>query len=255
VNALTPLIELFTSLDRLLEHFEPTWWGSVAADSRLPLIYDANYASVTTDSPVALAEVEASLLPALERAGATHVHVVVIGDERSRKPLLDELEASGGRFTFDTAMRFEAAAPSEPIHPVREMHAPDEGFWDLQRRALPEFDISGAEVIDLLIRWQREVLAPGGKRWFTVSLDGRAAGSGSLYLAGRAAYVDDVVTFPEARRRGVASAVVSHMVAEALEAGAGDVYLLADAPGPIRLYERLGFAAVGENVGSLRPRT
>ena len=45
------------------------------------------------------------------------------------------------------------------------------------------------------------------------------------------------------------------MVAEALRGGARDVYLLADEPVPIRLYERLGFEAVAEIVGWLKPRT
>ena len=45
----TPLFRLFDVLDCRLEHFERTWWGCVAADSRLPLIYDTNYASIETD--------------------------------------------------------------------------------------------------------------------------------------------------------------------------------------------------------------
>src|SRR5437867_4421518 len=243
-------------MDHLLERFEPTAWGAVVTDSRFPLIYDANYARVDRGSDhLRLAEVEAVLLPALEAAGASSVHVVTM-DPGGAKRLLDDLEAAGGRFTNDTAMRFEGPAPPPPgpAPLVEEVSGLDDEFWDLQRRTLPEFDISHEETIDQFVGWQRGVLASAGKRWFGVRLDGAYAGFGSLFVREGAAYVDNVVTFPHARRRGVAGAIITRMVEEARAAGAPDVYLLADEPGPIRLYRKLGFVDAGTVVGSLRPR-
>jgi GNAT superfamily N-acetyltransferase len=253
VDRVEPLIELFDVMDRRLEHFEKTRWGTIAADSRIPLIYDANYASVETDAGgLSLADIEEALLPALERAGASHVHVGVWSQADGGR-LLEELEASDGKLTVDTVMRFEAEHPLPLSLSVDELQ-PSEDLWALQRRAMREFDITEPEVIEQLVWWRRELMAPAGKRWFTTVLDDHPAGVGSLFVADGAALVDDVVTFPEARRRGVATAIVSHMVSEARRAGARDVYLLADAPDPIRMYERLGFEAVGEIADWLRPR-
>ena len=256
MSALALLLRLFDDLDAGLEHVERRWWGRFAADSRFPRIHDANYAIVETDAPdVTLDEVEGALLPALERSGASHVHVVVAGGDPGRTAMLDQLEATGVKFTFDTVMRFDGVAPPGPTIEVRGVRTPDEALWRLQRRALPEFGIHDPIVIEQLVAWQREVLAPAGKRWFTGHLGDEPSGFGSVHVVGAAAYVDDVVTLPEARRQGVASSIVSQMVAEALAAGARDMFLLADEPGPIKLYEGLGFAAVGEIVGALRPRT
>jgi predicted GNAT family acetyltransferase len=57
--------------------------------------------------------------------------------------------------------------------------------------------------------------------------------------------VDHVVTFPPARRRGLASALTRRVVAEASAAGAERTYLLAEPDGVAgRMYERVGFAPV-----------
>ena len=64
---------------------------------------------------------------------------------------------------------------------------------------------------------------------------------GALVLLAGLGYVDHVVTFPEARGRGHARAIVSRIVHEARAAGAGRIFLLVDPEGPVSLYERLGF--------------
>jgi GNAT superfamily N-acetyltransferase len=251
MDDLEPLVRLFVALDDLLERRDPAWWGAVVTDSRIPLIYDANYARVEADGEVTLAEIESALLPSLERIGCKHVHVVVFRPERSER-LLTDLKASGGRLTHDTAMRFDGSASGPETYDVQERAPSDSTFWVEQRRTLPEFDVTDPSTIEQFLGWEREVLAPAGKRWFGVHIDGEAAGFGALFVHDGTAYVDNVVTFAPFRRRGVASAIVGRIVHEALRGGAGDVFLLADEPGPVRLYERLGFRAVGEVVGSLR---
>jgi predicted GNAT family acetyltransferase len=55
-------------------------------------------------------------------------------------------------------------------------------------------------------------------------------------------YLDNVVTMPPFRRRGVASATVTAAVGASLGSGDRHVFLLAEKDGdPQRLYERLGF--------------
>ena len=245
-----PLLELFSALDDVLERNDPTWWGGVVADSRIPLIYDANYARVEVDR-VSLAEIEETLCPALRRAGARQEHVAVFRPETA-KPLLDELELAGGRFTYDTAMRFEGDPSLEPDLEVAEIVDPDDRFWAAQHRILPEFDVADPPTIEQFVRWEREILAPAGKRWFSVELDREPAGFAALAVHEGTGYVDNVVTFHEFRRRGVATALMRRIVREATAAACNRLFLLADDPGPIGLYERLGFLDVGPVVGWVR---
>ena len=254
MSSLEPLLRLFQRFDELCEVVVRTPWGVVAADSRFPLIYDANYASVDVPSPdLALQDVEAVLLPALEKTGARHEQIVMIQPEVTTR-LVRELEARGDRLRWDSVMKHRR--PPEPGlggHRVGEVRDADDSFWTEQRRALREFEVTDPDVVEQLVRRNREVLLPWGKRWFVAHLDGAPAGYGSLVVVDRVAYIDDVVTFPEARRRGVASSVMSHMLGVAEHAGASAVYLLADDPDPIRLYGRLGFDEVARIAGVVTP--
>jgi ribosomal protein S18 acetylase RimI-like enzyme len=79
-------------------------------------------------------------------------------------------------------------------------------------------------------------------RWFVGSVDGEPAGYASLISLGSTGYLDNVVTVPAFRRRGVARAAVTSAVTASLEGGDAHVFLLAENAGdPQRLYERLGF--------------
>jgi ribosomal protein S18 acetylase RimI-like enzyme len=71
--------------------------------------------------------------------------------------------------------------------------------------------------------------------------EGEVTGMGSIHVVDRVGYVDDMLTLPAHRRRGIASAVVRRLVHEAADQGAEDIILLADRPDPIRLYRSLGF--------------
>src|SRR5439155_10443457 len=196
---------------------DPTWWRAVVADSRLPLIYDANYARVEAYG-VSFAEIDEVLRPALEAVGARMEHVVVFRPETS-KPLLDDLEAAGGRFPYDTAMRFEGDPSVAAELDVREVLDRDDRFWQNQRRILPEFDVTVPATIEQFVRWEREILAPTGKRWFSVEIDRETAGFAALVVRDATGYVDNVVTSPEFRRRGVATALMRRIAQEAAATG------------------------------------
>ena len=66
---LEPLLRLWRALDDLFAAEERTWWGAVVSDPRYPDVQEANYARVETAQPVALEEIEASLVPALSGVG------------------------------------------------------------------------------------------------------------------------------------------------------------------------------------------
>ncbi len=80
-------------------------------------------------------------------------------------------------------------------------------------------------------------------------LDGQPVGACDLFAAEGWGRVESVVTCPEFRRRGVASAVVARAVADSIAMG-NDVTYLFTTPGGAgeQVYLRLGFAAWGLNV-------
>jgi GNAT superfamily N-acetyltransferase len=248
------LLALLRFLDDLHERVERTWWGAVVTDSRFPLLWEANYAAVDAADPdLSLGDVRAALHPALREAGATHEHLWVMQHEATVR-LVRDLGAEGHELHWDDLMRHSPRAPvAAPAHRVEEVAQLDDAFWQRERRALREFGITDPAVAEQLLRRQRDVAAPAGKRWFTVPEDGRVAGIGSMFVLGPVAYVDDVVTFPPFRRRGVARSIVGAMLREARAAEAAETFLFTDQPGPVRLYEGLGFEVVQRVATSLAP--
>ena len=129
-----------------------------------------------------------------------------------------------------------------------EPPALDEGFWSAHRASLRWFDVTDARVVDQLQSIEREVLVPAGRRWFVVpgrdGVDGIDA-LGALLVLDGVGFVDHVVTFPNARRRGHAAAITRRAVSAASGAGAARTYLLAEPEGgAARIYERMGFSPV-----------
>jgi ribosomal protein S18 acetylase RimI-like enzyme len=241
------IVGLFTAMDSLLERVEPTWWGAVVSDRRFPAIWDVNYARVERSLPdLRLGEVEEALLPVLAETGALNEEIVLYHSDGMER-LLDEASRRGDEVHWDTTMSFTGSLPGTvPAHPVEELVEPGDAFWAAERTAFVEFDVKGDDALDQMVAWERSVLFPSGmKRWFVVREHGAFVGFGAFVLAGDVGYVDNVVTPPEHRRRGIAAAVVARVVREAQAAGARHLYLLADDPGAIRIYERLGFSKVG----------
>jgi [ribosomal protein S18]-alanine N-acetyltransferase len=244
----------FTAADALLRSVRPTWWGAVVTDDRFPDVYDLNYARVTTAAAdLGLDEVLAELRPALAEGGSRHEHVVVLAPQGAPR-LVEEARAAGHRISHDSIMEYRGPPPpadggAETGVVLKEADRADPRLWDLLRLGYREFDVTSPNVVEQLLAWNREVLAPAGRRYFVARRDGRVAGLGGVQVRDGVAYVDDVVTFPEHRRRGVASAVIRRLVHETTAAQA--TFLLADQPDPIRLYRSLGFEETGRLVSSL----
>jgi ribosomal protein S18 acetylase RimI-like enzyme len=118
------------------------------------------------------------------------------------------------------------------------------------------FGVDPPPTVAQLCSLERDVLAPGGKRWFGVrDAGGVPISLGALIVLEGVGYVDNVATFPEARGRGYASAVTARVVRIAREEGAQRVWLLADPDEPRigRMYERLGFRAIGSIASTKGP--
>jgi ribosomal protein S18 acetylase RimI-like enzyme len=256
VPDLEPLIRFWQALDARFAMVEPTWWGAVVSDPRFPAIWDVNYARVEVDDPgLGLADVEAASFPVLRANRARNAHTVVFHPEQVTG-LLTEASTRGDELSWDTVMELAGDPPDVPAPvDVREVKVFDDRFWIRYRESLPEFDITDPEAIEQLVDLERTVLLPAGKRWFEIRDDtDRAVAYGSLVPLEGVGYVDHIVTFADARRRGYASAITRRIVQESRAMGQDRVYLLVERGSAARLvYERLGFVQVAEWASTLGP--
>jgi ribosomal protein S18 acetylase RimI-like enzyme len=255
---LEPLLRFWRAQDDLFAAVEPRWWGAVVSDPRFPAIQEPNYARVETRRPVRLREVERDLLPAMRRSGSRRSHVVIFHPQ-DQTDLVVEASTRGERITWDLVMEHPGRAGAgqgpgaagandgakDREGPAVDPAAPGDAFWAAHRASLRWFDIIEPDVIDQLEAMEREVMIPGGRRWFGAPGGEGIAALAALMVLEGVGFVDHVVTLPPARRRGLATALTRRAVTEAVAAGAERVYLLAE-PGGVAaaMYERLGFAPV-----------
>lgn len=241
------MLRFWRALDALFGRVEPTRWGAVVTDGRFPAVWDANYARVdVAAADLTLAEVEASLLPALLETGSSVQHVVSFHPHATER-LLQELADRGHRLTWDLVMDLDVEPPAEGSWQVEALPNGPE-LWGRVRESLALFGIDDDTTADQLARIERDVLAPGGKRWFGVRDGGGDLTSlGALLVLDDVGYIDNVATFEHARGRGLASAVTAHMIAVAVRSGASHICLFADPDdrSVVGMYERLGFRHAG----------
>jgi ribosomal protein S18 acetylase RimI-like enzyme len=241
---LEPLLRFWRAQDDLFERVEPTWWGAVVSDARYPRIQEPNYARVEARERIGLGEIESLLLPAMRRSGSRRAHVVVFHPEEQTE-LIVEASTRGERIVWDLLMEHRGFADPGGEDRVAELRELDEAFWASHRASLRWFEVGEADVVDQLQAIERDVLIPAGRRWFGVrGVEGIEA-LGALLVLDGVGYVDHVVTFPQARRRGFAGMIARRLLAEAGAAGADRTYLLAEPEGAAaRIYDGLGFARI-----------
>ena len=254
MRSFEPFLSFWRALDALFAVEERTWWGAVVSDARYPAVQEANYARVETTRAVALEEIETALLPSVARAGSRREHVVVFSPE-AQTELLVEASTRGERIAWDLVMVHEGSTgppADDPAEPVEEL---DEGFWLAHRASTRLFDVSDETMLDQLAAIEREVLIPAGRRWFVIrDVGGAPAAFAALLVLEGIGFVDHVVTLPEARRRGHATALTRRLLSEARATGAERTFLLAEPRGvAAALYARLGFERVTQIASWIAP--
>ena len=257
-DAVDDLIVFWRALDDRLERVEPAWWGAVVTDRRTPAVWDTNYARVETGDPGLSLEIVASVLdPAIADVGARAFHVVMFRPDGTTR-LLTELSTRGDRLSWDIVMahngrRGRASKVTSGAVEALEM---DDAGWARVGASLAHFGVDDPVVVAQLLHLEREAMGPGEvKRWFGIrEPGGELVAFASLVVLADMGYVDHVVTFPEARGRGHASALVRRVIDEAREAGARRLFLFVEPEGPVALYERLGFREVTRIASTLAPR-
>jgi ribosomal protein S18 acetylase RimI-like enzyme len=250
----------WTALIELSPAAEPFEWGFVQTDPRFPDVWDANNATVLTPTEgLSLTAITDELVPRLRATGASAEHVE-FWETDVETPALREARAIGTKDRTDVVMVFDPAlSEHRPSVEVQEVGWPDDAFWPWYRRSLIEFDptdLLPEHVLDQLVERTRRVFVPAGERFFLGLIDGVPAGYTALLRLDGVGYLDNVVTMPEFRRRGVASSTVLAAVQASRAAGDDAVFLLADEHGrPRDLYERLGFREAGRIETLNRPLT
>jgi len=243
------------ALDERHFHADPTWWGAVVTEPRFPAIWDFNYARIDEPAPdLTLREVAHRLLPALAAVGTDMFHVVCFHPEETTD-LLVELSTLGHTLSWDLVMDLTEAPAIDPraVH-VEPLEAGEE-LWSRVEESLALFGNDPA-VSEQLRRIEEETFSPEHKRWLGVrDHDGTIVALAALVQLEGVGYLDNVATFPEARGRGMASAIVARAIELARSSGAEHVSLFADpdALPVVRMYERLGFRGVGRLASTKGP--
>jgi GNAT superfamily N-acetyltransferase len=228
-----------------IERVVPFRYGHALFVPSLPRVWDVNLVRVEGATHASAEELAGEAERLQGEAGLEHRRIAVLDDEAGRR-LESGFRALGwevNRFLF-MAYRGNGTRPADTsivqeverdaIRPVRAASVHDVP-WGIDEDAV------------------RQILAAGERyaaavrpRYFAVLLEGRAVSVAELFSDGLTAQVEEVVTLPEARGRGYASATVMRAVDEALATGHDFVFLTADEDDwPKELYVRLGFETIG----------
>lgn len=179
--------------------------------------------------------------------------VIVVDPQRTPDSTLAALHQAGLALAAkEIFMVIDQPSPSSPATSsgitIRPIGATD----DLDRYAqLWDFAFGGtADPSDMaeLQATFRASLAAGDTRFFLALLEGHPVGTGALKVREGVAEIIGIATLPRARRRGVASAMVCHLVTRAHMSRATLTFLTVLAGSPAQaLYRHLGFREVGEH--------
>ena len=210
--------------------------GRAVYTDQLPRRLDGNYLWVDrADEPEELVAEAARL----ER------RLIFVPDPELGDALAPWFEQQGWRIDRHVVMAQlrepERVADLSLVHEVSE---PD--LRGARRRVLANEPWATPEVLDQIFAAKALIGERVSTRFFAVELDDEVVSYSDLYVDGADAQVEDVGTVPEHRNEGHATTVVLGATAEARKAGAGFVFLVADADDwPKELYGKLGFDVVG----------
>jgi ribosomal protein S18 acetylase RimI-like enzyme len=238
----------FAFMDRLdertAERLEPTPYGPVLVHTRLDRVHDLNFlrAERPGDATAEHLAAEAERVQGAARIGHRRVN---IRSERQRERLEPQFTRLGWepqRFVV-MALRQGPDRPAE--HNVLEVDEPAlRPLWAEAIRNEPHG--RDERLVEQIVEHRRDVVRAVPTRLFAAEVDGKLVAHAEFYSEGGVGQVEDVVTLPPYRGRGLARALVLRAVAESRAAGNDLTFLVADADDwPQLLYERLGFETVG----------
>jgi ribosomal protein S18 acetylase RimI-like enzyme len=239
------LVEYDLTLERasseIVEEFD---WGLLIHNPETPNIWSGNYLQIrSTDLDAgALAELADEIQGPLE--GIKHRDIVPANPDYGER-LVQGFESLEG---WDVVRSVYMVLSREPDREVGSAREVERAAVASVRRAVADDDpdFTREAVEQRLIRDAR-LDSVGNGRWFAAPADGEPGSACVLYDHEGVGQIETVVTLPEARNRGLATAVVMAAVDASRHAGHELTFIVADAEDwPWKLYERLGFDRVGE---------
>lgn len=237
IRALTRAVD-----ESLVDRVEPWVYGTALLSPGLPRVWDLNLLRVEEPPrPLVAHRLAAAADKTLDAEGMSH-RTLEIGSAGLAERLGERLGRRGWKREQLLVMT-RCRAPDRPA-PVVEVR--EASFADL-RPAMAAYLTSEPFGRDPETRRQLMVAGARGERFpdtrrLAVWRDGEPAAWCRLYASDGAAQIEEVVTHPAHRGRGLARALVLAAAESAQAAGADLVFLIADAGDwPWRLYERLGF--------------
>jgi ribosomal protein S18 acetylase RimI-like enzyme len=222
----------------------PFEFGTAYFCDSLPRVWSLNFLAVDRGAEVSAEQLAAEADRLQGAAGLTHRRVAIDDDA-----LGSLLEADFVRLGWkpEPLLVMPFAGPGAPgaAAAVREVDL--ETLAPVYAAGIARADWGENDEAPRQALGQRRVVArAGAARYFAAFVDGRVASYCELYTDGETGQIEGVLTEPEYRGRGLASAVVTRARLESAAAGHSLAFLLAEENDwPRELYRKLGFHAVG----------
>ena len=225
---------------------DPSPFGTTVFTYEAPKRQDGNYLRVERD-----AEPEALAAETL-RLG---LRMIFVPDEARGERLAPYFEEQGWR-TDRIVVMAQRRQPERGADLSLVQEVDEEALRPARRRLLSSQPWATPELLEQLSTAKHLIGQRVRTRFFAVVVDGEVVSYTDLYQDGGEAQIEDVGTLPEHRGHGYATAVVLAASAEARQADAEFVFLVADANDwPKELYQQLGFDELGYYVKFAPPHT
>ena len=242
--------EFMINADMAGSRREPFRFGTAIFTPERPLRYDSNYLLVEQVPEEVSAEELAREADRVQGAAGLPHRLFLFRDVSLGERFAPQLAEAGWRYERHVLMA-QRRPPERKVDAGIVTEVTADVIRPARERQIRSYPWGTPEVTEQLLDAKAHI--PVATRFFAVLVNGGVASYSDLYLDGDIAQVEDVATMPEHRERGYASAVVLRAVSEARAAGAGLVFLVADAEDwPRELYRRLGFDEIGENAKLIR---
>jgi ribosomal protein S18 acetylase RimI-like enzyme len=230
--------------ERTAERLEPTPYGPVVVHQRLSRVHDLNFLRAQEPGEATAEELAAEADRVQGGAGIGHRRVNVRSEEQRERlePEFVRLGWEPQRFVL-MVQRRESDRPVD--HDVREVDEPAlRPLWAEAIRNEPHG--KDERLVEQILEHRRAVCEAIRTRLFAAEADGKLVAHAELYSEDGVGQVENVVTLPDHRGRGLARSLVLRAVAESQAGGNDLTFLVADADDwPPQLYARLGFETVG----------
>jgi GNAT superfamily N-acetyltransferase len=239
---ITVLEQLRRTLGSVTDEMRPIGLGWVARSHSLPLVWSLNQLRIT--EPTTFSTASAVADEYLAGLPYRHIH---IEDEPTARRLEGPFRHSGWTVESDVLMAL-AETSDRDVDASSVVELSEEQMLVLMRRWIAEErpEISAAGLVQVEEYNRREGRLWKERRLGVVDRDSSPMAITKLRIDRATAWVEDVYTVPEARRRGYARVLVSHATALARSAGCHLTFITADDNDwPKGLYARVGFRPIG----------